>query len=68
MDQCSLRVYALNALTLIISLTNLEAKLKILLLLISIIYTSMKIYDWVLNKRKGKTPEQEENDDKRSDN
>jgi hypothetical protein len=41
------------------SLTNLEAKLKILLLLISIIYTSMKIYDWVSNKRKGKTSEQE---------
>jgi len=59
MDQCSLRVYSLNAITLIMSLTNLEAKLKILLLLISIIYTSMKIYDWVLNKRKREKPEQE---------
>lgn len=59
MDQYSLRVYLLNALTLTMSLTNLETKLKILLLLISIIYTSMKIYDWVLNKRKGKKPEQE---------
>jgi hypothetical protein len=60
MDQCSLRVFALNILTLMISFTNLEAILKVVLLLISIIYTSMKIFDWVLNKRKGKTPEQEE--------
>ena len=50
MDQCSLRVYTLNAITIIMSLTNLEAKLKILLLLISIIYTSMKIYDWLIIK------------------
>lgn len=60
MDQCSLRVFALNLLTLMISFTNLEAILKVVLLVISIIYTSMKIFDWVLNKRKGKTPEQEE--------
>jgi hypothetical protein len=43
-----------------ISFTNLEAILKVVLLLISIIYTSMKIFDWVSNKRKGKTLEQEE--------
>ena len=54
MDQCSIRVYSVNALTLIMSLTNLEASLKILLLLISIVYTSMKISDWVLIKIKGK--------------
>ena len=54
MDQCSIRVYSLNALTLIMRLTNLEESLKILLLLISIIYTSMKISDWVLIKIKGK--------------
>ena len=53
MDQCSIRVYSLNALTLIMSLTNLEDTLKILLLLISIIYTSMKIYDWLIIKIKG---------------
>jgi hypothetical protein len=52
MDQCSIRVYSLNALTLAISLTNLEATLKILLLLISITYTSMKIYDWLISKIK----------------
>ena len=50
MDQCSLRVYALNTITLIMSLTNLEASLKILLLIISIVYTSMKIYDWLIIK------------------
>lgn len=53
MEQCSIRVYTLNALTLIISLTNLEASLKILLLIISIVYTSMKIYDWLIFKIKG---------------
>jgi hypothetical protein len=60
MDQCSLRVYSLNALTLIMSFTNLEASLKILLLLISIVYTSMKIYDWVINKKLGKTDKNNE--------
>jgi hypothetical protein len=50
MDQGANRVYVLNTLTLIMSLTNLEAALKILLLVISIVFTSMKIYDWVINK------------------
>jgi len=45
--QPSWRVYFLNALTLMMSFTDLEAKLKVMLLLISIIYTSMKIWDWV---------------------
>jgi hypothetical protein len=53
MDQCSIRVYGLNTLTLIMSLTNLEASLKILLLIISIVYTSMKIFDWLIIKIKG---------------
>ena len=61
MDQCSIRVYALNATTLIMSLTNLEAGLKIALLVISIVYTSMKIADWILNKIKGKS-EKESNE------
>jgi len=47
MDQCSIRVYMLNALTLMMSFTNLEIILKIMLLIISIVYTSMKIYDWI---------------------
>ena len=50
MDHCSLRVYSLNALTLIISFTPLETTLKILLLLASIVYTGMKIYDWIIIK------------------
>jgi hypothetical protein len=54
MDQGSTRVYLLNTLTLIISLTNLEAALKILLLVISIIFTGMKIYDWIIGKIKKK--------------
>lgn len=54
MDDCSLRVYSLNILTIMVSLTNLESELKILLLLISIIYTSMKIYDWVVIKKNKK--------------
>lgn len=54
MDQCSLRVYTLNALTIIMSFTNLEASLKILLLVISIIYTLMKISDWIISKIKTK--------------
>lgn len=49
-DQCSMRVYALNTITVLISFTNLEAKLKLLLLVISIIYTCMKISDWILTK------------------
>jgi hypothetical protein len=56
MDQGSIRLYCLNALTIYLSFTNLETTLKILLLLISIVYTSMKIYDWVLiklNKKDG---------------
>lgn len=56
MDQGSIRLYVLNALTIYLSFTNLETTLKILLLLISIVYTSMKIYDWLLikfNKKDG---------------
>ena len=47
MDNVSLKVYTLNAITLLISLSHLEATLKIVLLVISIVFTSMKIYDWV---------------------
>jgi hypothetical protein len=59
MDHCSIRVLSLNAATLMISLTNLEATLKILLLIISIAYTSMKIYDWVIYRIKGKKTNEE---------
>jgi len=45
-----MRLYCLNALTIYLSFTNLETILKIVLLVISIVYTSMKIYDWLLIK------------------
>lgn len=54
MEQVSIRVYILNALTLIMSFTNLEVILKIILLIISIVYTSMKIYDWINIKLKNR--------------
>lgn len=54
MDQGSIKLYCLNALTIYLSFTNLETTLKILLLLISIVYTSMKIYDWILIKLNNK--------------
>ena len=60
MDQDSAKLYGLNALAIYLSFTNLETILKILLLIISIIYTSMKIFDWILSKKKGKTTEREE--------
>ena len=50
MDQGSVRLYILNALTIYLSFTKLETTLKIILLLISIVYTSMKIYDWLIIK------------------
>lgn len=59
MSQCSLRVFILNTITLIMSVTNLEENLKILLLVISIVYTLMKIYDWVMAQIKGKKPNNE---------
>jgi hypothetical protein len=54
MDQGSIRLYVLNFLTIYLSFTNLESSLKILLLCISIVYTTMKIIDWVLIKIKNK--------------
>ncbi len=54
MDQDSLKLYALNTLTIFLSFTNLESTLKILLLCISIAYTTMKIIDWIQIKLKDK--------------
>jgi len=56
MSQESLRIYLLNVLTIAITFTNLESILKVILLCISIVYTCMKIIDWVLiklNKKNG---------------
>jgi len=52
MNQESLRIYVLNAITLAVSFTNLESFLKIILLCVSIVYTGMKIVDWVISKIK----------------
>lgn len=54
MDQGSIKLYILNALTISLSFTNLESTLKILLLCISIVYTAMKIADWILIKIKNR--------------
>ena len=51
MDQSSLKLYFLNLATLYLSFTNLESMLKIILLCVSIIYTIMKIVDWVKERR-----------------
>lgn len=52
MNQESLKIYVLNAITLAVSFTNLESFLKIVLLCISIVYTGMKIIDWIILKIK----------------
>lgn len=49
-----LKIYLLNASVLIISLSEVEASLKVLLLLLSIIYTTVKIIDW-FKKRSNET-------------
>jgi hypothetical protein len=50
MNQESLRIYLLNSLTMMITFTNIEDVLKVMLLFISTIYTSMKIIDWIIIK------------------
>ena len=50
MDFTDMKLYAINSATLIISFTNLEMWLKIILLLSTIIYTWLKIKK--LNKEK----------------
>ncbi len=47
-----MKLYAINSLTLIISFSNLEMSLKIILLLCTIIYTLLKIKK--LNKNESK--------------
>lgn len=41
----SMKLYMLNSLTMIITFTNIENTLKILLLILSILYTCVKIYE-----------------------
>ena len=41
----SMKLYMLNSLALVMTFTNIEATLKITLLILSIIYTGVKIYE-----------------------
>jgi hypothetical protein len=54
MNNEPLRIYFLNILTIAITFTDLEAALKIILLCASIVYTIMKIIDWIIIKIKNK--------------
>ena len=45
-----LKITFLNALTFGVSFTNIEMGLKIILLLVSIIYTCIKIYEYLKRK------------------
>ena len=48
----STKLYLLNSLTMIITFTNIENTLKIMLLILSIIYTGVKIYEHFNKKPK----------------
>ena len=47
----SMKLYMFNSLALVITFTNIEATLKIMLLILSIIYTGVKIYEQFTNKK-----------------
>jgi len=47
----NLKIYLINASVFLISLSKVEASLKVFLLVLSIIYTCIKIVDW-FKKRK----------------
>ena len=49
-----LKLYGLNSLTLAISFSNVEAMLKIVLLLASIVYTILKTIELIKNNKNGK--------------
>ena len=51
MDVQDLKIYLLNSFALVISFSNIEMVLKILLLVVSIGYTSMKWYDLYKKKK-----------------
>ena len=54
MNNESLKIYFLNIITFAITFTDLENILKISMLCFSIIYTIMKIVDWIITKTKNK--------------
>ena len=45
-----LKIYGLNSLAMVVSFSNVEATLKILLLCVSIVYTIMKTIELIKNK------------------
>jgi hypothetical protein len=49
-----IKLYSLNLVTMILSFTNIENFLKIILLFLSIAYTVMKISELIKNKDEGK--------------
>jgi|Laugrespbdmm15sn_2_1035079.scaffolds.fasta_scaffold166451_2 hypothetical protein len=51
----SAKLYLLNSLTMVITFTNIENTLKIMLLLLSIVYTGVKIYESFNKKVKDET-------------
>jgi hypothetical protein len=46
-----LKLYGLNSLAMVVSFSNVEAALKILLLCVSIVYTIMKTIELLKNKK-----------------
>tara|TARA_R110002110_G_scaffold407127_1_gene627862 strand:+ start:856 stop:1035 length:180 start_codon:yes stop_codon:yes gene_type:complete len=54
------KVYALNAFSLIISFSQIENGLKVILLMASIVYTIQRIYQGYLEKKE-KKPKNEKN-------
>jgi hypothetical protein len=49
----NLKIYLLNTSVFLISLSKIEAGMKIVLLMVSIAYTTMKIIDWFKNRKNG---------------
>jgi hypothetical protein len=49
-----LKLYGLNSVAMVVSFSNVEAILKILLLCVSIVYTIMKTIELIKNKKDGK--------------
>jgi hypothetical protein len=49
------KMYGLNSLVMFLSFTNIEAILKIILLLVSIVYTIMKTVELYRDKKKKKS-------------
>lgn len=54
MNFTDIKLTTLNSIVLFLSFTNIESTLKILLLIISIVYTGFKIYDIYHNIKKNK--------------